>query len=53
MAKKIFIGATDQHCGKTTMSLCLAHLARRRYGSVGFVKPVGQEYVQVDGLDVD
>jgi BioD-like phosphotransacetylase family protein len=53
MAKKIFIGATDQHCGKTTMSLCLAHLARRRYGSVGFLKPVGQEYVQMDGLDVD
>jgi BioD-like phosphotransacetylase family protein len=53
MAKKIFVGATDQHCGKTTMSLCLAHLARRRYGSVGFVKPVGQEYVQMEGLDVD
>lgn len=53
MAKKIFIGATDQHSGKTTMSVCLTHLARQRYRSVGFMKPVGQEYVQMAGLDVD
>lgn len=53
MAKKIFIGATEQHSGKTTMSVCLTHLARKRYRSVGFIKPVGQEYVQLGGLDVD
>ena len=39
MAKKIFIAATDQHCGKTTTSLSLLHLARKRYRRVGFIKP--------------
>lgn len=53
MAKKIFIAATDQHSGKTTISLCLMHLARQHFGDVGFMKPVGQEYVRLNGLDVD
>ncbi len=53
MTKRIFVGATEQHCGKTTMSLCLAHLATKRYKSVGFMKPVGQDYVQMNGVDVD
>jgi len=41
MAKKIFIAATGQNCGKTTMSISLMHLARKRYERVGFIKPLG------------
>lgn len=52
MVRRLFIGATEQHSGKTTMSVCLMHLARAR-GSVGYMKPVGQEYVTVDGREVD
>jgi BioD-like phosphotransacetylase family protein len=52
MGRRLFIGATEQHSGKTTMSVCLTHLGRR-LGSVGYMKPVGQEYVTVDGREVD
>lgn len=52
VGRRLFIGATEQHSGKTTMSVCLTHLARQ-HGSVGYMKPVGQEYVTVDGREVD
>jgi hypothetical protein len=41
MARKIFIAATGQNSGKTTTSLSLMHLARKKYGRVGFIKPLG------------
>lgn len=41
MARKVFIAATGQDCGKTTTSLSLIHLARKKYRRVGFIKPVG------------
>ncbi len=41
MCRKIFIAATGQNTGKTTISLSLIHLARRKYGRVGFIKAVG------------
>jgi BioD-like phosphotransacetylase family protein len=41
MCKKLFIAATGQNCGKTTMSVSLMHLARKRYDRVGFIKPIG------------
>jgi BioD-like phosphotransacetylase family protein len=41
MAKKIFIAATGQNCGKTTTSIGLMHLAMKKYGRVGFIKPMG------------
>ena len=41
MCKKLFIAATGQNCGKTTMSVSLMHLARKKYGRVGFIKPIG------------
>lgn len=53
MCKKIFIGATGQHCGKTTISLSLMHLAREKYGRVGFMKPIGPKCIQFNGLTVD
>lgn len=51
--KKIFIGATGQNCGKTTISLSLMHLARRKYGRVGFMKPIGPKCIEFNGHVVD
>lgn len=53
MCKKIFIGATGQHCGKTTISLSLMHLARKKYRRVGFVKPIGPKCIEYNGLIMD
>jgi len=51
--KKIFIAATGQHCGKTTISLSLMHLARKKYERVGFVKPIGPKCIEYNGLIMD
>ncbi|HEY6838987.1 MAG TPA: AAA family ATPase [Geobacteraceae bacterium] len=53
MCKKLFIAATGQHCGKTTVSLSLMHLARQRYGRVGYVKPLGPKCQEFNGITVD
>ncbi|UFS69050.1 AAA family ATPase [Geomonas sp. RF6] len=53
MCRKIFIAATGQHCGKTTISLCLMHLARKKYARVGFLKPIGPKLSVIDGVTVD
>ncbi|QEM70280.1 AAA family ATPase [Geobacter sp. FeAm09] len=53
MCKKIFIAATGQHCGKTTISLSLMHLARKKYERVGFIKPIGPKCVEYNGLTMD
>ena len=41
MTRKIFIAATGQQCGKTTTSIALMHMARKKYRRVGFMKPLG------------
>ena len=51
--KKIFIAATQQNDGKTTVSLGLIAAFQKRYKSVGFIKPIGQRYLIEDGLKVD
>jgi BioD-like phosphotransacetylase family protein len=53
MCKKLFIAATGQHCGKTTISLSLMHLARQRYGRVGYIKPIGPKCQTFNGVVVD
>lgn len=53
MCKKIFIAATGQHCGKTTTSLSLLHLARKKYKRVGFIKPFGPKRTNYSGQFVD
>lgn len=53
MAKKLFVAATGQHCGKTTISLSLIHLAHRHYGRVGYIKPLGPKCRQFNGMVVD
>jgi dethiobiotin synthetase len=53
MCKKIFIAATGQHCGKTTISLSLMHLARKKYQRVGFIKPLGPKCIEYRGMTMD
>jgi BioD-like phosphotransacetylase family protein len=53
MCKKIFIAATGQHCGKTTISLSLMHLARQQYRRVGYIKPLGPKCLEFGGVTVD
>ena len=53
MAKKLFIAATGQNCGKTTASLSLVHLARKKYRRVGFIKPLGPKMTTFNNLIVD
>ena len=53
MCKKVFIAATGQHCGKTTISLSLMHLARQRYGRVGYIKPLGPKCQEFGGILAD
>jgi len=53
MARKIFIAATGQNTGKTTTSLFLMHLALKKYGRVGFIKPIGPKPALLHGREVD
>jgi uncharacterized protein len=51
--KPLYIAATGQHIGKTTVALGLVRFLRDRGIHTGFMKPVGQSYVVVDGDKVD
>ncbi|MDD2485002.1 MAG: AAA family ATPase [bacterium] len=53
MAKKIFVAATMRNDGKTMLSLGLISALRKRNLRVGFIKPVGQRYLEIDGHKVD
>ena len=53
MARKIFVAATGQHCGKTTTSLSLLHLAREQGLRIGFIKPLGPKPTTLNGVPVD
>ena len=53
MAKKIFIAATMQNDGKTTVSLGLIAAFKKRFERVGFIKPIGQRYLIEQGYKVD
>ena len=46
MARKVFVAATGQNSGKTTTSLSLMYMARKKYERVGFVKPLGPKPVR-------
>ncbi|SCA62994.1 Uncharacterized protein SCG7109_AG_00280 [Chlamydiales bacterium SCGC AG-110-M15] len=45
--KAIFIAATGQHVGKTTTCLGIYSGLMKRYDSVGFIKPVGQQHLEI------
>lgn len=45
----IFLAATNQNEGKTTSCLGIFSGLQKRFNSVGFIKPVGQEHVKSEG----
>jgi len=51
--KKIFIAATKQNDGKTTASLGLIRNFQDRFKKVAFIKPIGQRYLEEEGLKID
>ena len=50
---KIYVGATRQNQGKTITCLGLLNTFLKRFHSVGYIKPVGQQFSIVDGEEVD
>lgn len=53
MARKIFIAATGMNSGKTTTSISLMHMAKKKYDRVGFIKPIGPKPVDYNGRLAD
>jgi len=53
MARKIFVAATGQNTGKTTVCFALLHLARQKYQRVGYMKPLGPKPILVRDQIVD
>lgn len=51
--KRIYIAATRMNDGKTTTSLALFAALRSITEKVGFIKPVGQRFVEVEGHQID
>jgi BioD-like phosphotransacetylase family protein len=51
--KKVFIAATNQNDGKTTVCLGLIASFQQRFKRVGFIKPIGQRYLEEEGLKID
>jgi len=53
VTKRIFVAATRMNDGKTTTCLGLFAALQSLYPRVGFIKPVGQRFIEVDGHQVD
>jgi len=51
--KRIFIAATRMNDGKTTTSLALFSALRSITERVGFIKPIGQRFIEVEGHQID
>lgn len=50
---RLFIAATQQNDGKTTSALGLFSVLKKRLGRIGFIKPVGQRFEEVNGKRID
>ena len=53
MARKVFVAATGQNIGKTTICLSLLHLVQKKYRRVGFIKPLGPKPTVLKGVAMD
>lgn len=51
--KRLFVAATRMNDGKTTTCLGLYAALQSLYPRIGFIKPVGQRFVEVQGHQVD
>src|SRR6185436_19479274 len=50
---RIFIAATRQNDGKTTASLGLLSALQQCYPRIGYIKPVGQRFVEIEEQKID
>ncbi len=50
---RIFVAATRMDDGKTTTSLGLFAALQQRFPRIGYIKPVGQRFVEVEGAKID
>src|SRR5216117_2137425 len=50
---RVFIAATRQNDGKTTASLSLLSALQKRYPRIGYIKPVGQRFVEIEEQKID
>src|SRR3954469_4569843 len=50
---RLFIAATRQNDGKTTTSLGLIAALQQHYPRVGYIKPVGQRFIEIEEQKID
>src|SRR5215831_13698140 len=50
---RVFIAATRQNDGKTTTSLGLLAAMQNHYPRIGYIKPVGQRFVEIEEQKID
>lgn len=50
---RVFIAATRQNDGKTTVSLGLLAAMQKLYPRIGYIKPVGQRFVEIAEQKID
>jgi BioD-like phosphotransacetylase family protein len=50
---RVFIAATRQNDGKTTTSLGLLSALQNVYHRIGYIKPVGQRFVEIEEQKID
>lgn len=52
-ANSFYVAATNQHVGKTTSTLGLVSALKQRGVNIGYCKPVGQRYLDLENIRVD
>lgn len=50
---RVFVAATRQNDGKTTTCLGLFAALQNVYKKVGYIKPIGQRFIDIEGLMID
>lgn len=50
---RVYIGATRQNDGKTVVALGLLAALGKRVGKIGYIKPVGQQFLNINGKMID
>jgi BioD-like phosphotransacetylase family protein len=50
---RIFVAATRMDDGKTTTSVGLFSALQNRFPRIGYIKPVGQRFVEIEGAKID
>ena len=50
---RIFVAATRMDDGKTTTSVGLFSAFQQRFPRIGFIKPVGQRFIEIEGAKID